>query len=65
MKPQGLDIGLDSLEFLAALEPGERAKLAGELVTIPMQRGDVLVRQGEIADALRGIFGEYREVSLD
>ena len=52
MKPQGLDIGLDSLEFLAALEPGERAKLAGELVTIPMQRGDVLVRQGEIADAL-------------
>lgn len=52
MKPPGLEIGLEGLEFLAALEPGERTRLAHELTTIPMRRGEVLVRQGEAADAL-------------
>jgi NTE family protein len=52
MKPQGLETSLDSLEFLAGLDAGERARLAAELETVPMKRGDVLMRQGEAADAL-------------
>lgn len=52
MKPKGLESGLDSLEFLAGLDAAERAQLAAELETVPMKRGDVLMRQGEIADAL-------------
>jgi NTE family protein len=43
---------LDGVEIFHDLEPAERAKLAAELDTLNLQRGEALVRQGEAADAL-------------
>jgi NTE family protein len=44
--------GLDGVEIFQDLAPDERAKLAAELETISLRRGEILVRQGETADAL-------------
>jgi len=44
--------GLDGVDIFADLDPAERSRLAAELETIALKRGDVLVRQGETADAL-------------
>jgi NTE family protein len=44
--------GLDGVEIFNDLEPAERARLAAELATLNLRRGEVLVRQGEAADAL-------------
>ena len=44
--------GLDGVEIFQDLAPEERAKLAAELETISLRRGEILVRQGEMADAL-------------
>lgn len=52
MKPSLSEINLEHLDFLAGLEPGERAGIAAQLETLQMKRGDVLMRQGEAADAL-------------
>ena len=52
MKPQISEHGLDGVEIFADLEEEERARLAAELETLNLKRGDVLVRQGETADAL-------------
>jgi NTE family protein len=52
MKPQVSEHGLDGVEIFADLEEEERARLAAELETLNLRRGDVLVRQGETADAL-------------
>lgn len=43
---------LDGVEMFADLQPEDRARLAAELKTVALRRGDVLVRQGEQADAL-------------
>lgn len=52
MKPQISEQGLDGVEIFKDLEDDERARLAAELETLTLKRGDVLVRQGETADAL-------------
>jgi NTE family protein len=44
--------GLDGVEIFRDLEESERARLAAELEVLNLKRGDVLVRQGEVADAL-------------
>jgi len=43
---------LPTIELFANLAPADRAALAGEIETLTLQRGDVLMRQGEPADAL-------------
>src|SRR5215510_9668618 len=52
MKPQVSEHVLDGVEIFADLEEEERARLAAELESLNLKRGDVLVRQGETADAL-------------
>jgi len=52
MKPQLPEHGLDAVEIFADLDPAERMRLAAELETMTLKRGDTLVRQGETADAL-------------
>ena len=52
MKSQVSEHGLDGVEIFRDLEDAERARLAAELETLNLKRGDVLVRQGEMADAL-------------
>jgi NTE family protein len=52
MKSQVSEHGLDGVEIFADLEDAERARLAAELETLNLKRGDVLVRQGEVSDAL-------------
>jgi len=52
MKPLVSEHGLDAVEIFQDLEEAERARLAAELETLNLKRGDVLVRQGETADAL-------------
>ena len=48
-----------------ACEPVERARLAAELETLELKRGDVLVRQGEVADALYIVVTGRFAVTLD
>ncbi|MDX2202763.1 MAG: patatin-like phospholipase family protein [Hyphomicrobiaceae bacterium] len=43
---------LDSVEMFAHLDPEDRARLVAELETLTFRRGEVLVRQGDVADAL-------------
>src|SRR5262245_38671389 len=52
MQRQAPQHGLDGVEIFAGLDAAERARLAAELETLSLRRGDVLVRQGETADAL-------------
>jgi NTE family protein len=52
MKPQVSEHGLDGVEIFHDLEEEERARLAAELETLNLRRGEVLVRQGEMAEAL-------------
>ena len=52
MKPQISEHGLDGVEIFHDLEEEERARLAAELETLNLRRGEVLVRQGEVAEAL-------------
>jgi NTE family protein len=44
--------GLDGVEIFNDLAPAERARLAAELETVSLKRGETLVRQNEAADAL-------------
>ena len=57
--------GLDGVGIFASLEPAERARLAAELETLELKRGDVLVRQGEVADALYIVVTGRFAVTLD
>ncbi len=43
---------LDGVEMFAHLRPEDRTRLVAELETMSLNRGQVLVRQGEAADAL-------------
>src|SRR5262249_38388998 len=52
MKAKASEHGLDGVEIFRDLEESERARLAAELETLNLRRGDALVRQGETADAL-------------
>jgi NTE family protein len=65
MKPVLSEHSLDGVEIFASLEPAERARLAGELGTLGLRRGDVLVRQGEMADALYVVVTGRFAVTLD
>jgi NTE family protein len=44
--------GLGAVEIFQDLDAAERARLAAELETLSLRRGEALVRQGETADAL-------------
>lgn len=57
--------GLDGVEIFQDLDPAERAKLAAELDTINLRRGEVLVRQGEPADALYVVVTGRFTITLD
>ena len=52
MKAKVSEDGLDGVEIFRDLEESERARLAAELETLNLKRGDALVRQGETSDAL-------------
>jgi NTE family protein len=52
MHPPPSEYGLDGVTIFQDLAPAERARLARELETLTLKRGDVLVHQGETADAL-------------
>jgi NTE family protein len=65
MKPPSPEHGLEALEFLSDLEPAARARLAGEFETLALKRGEVLVRQGEPADALYVVVSGRFLVTLD
>jgi NTE family protein len=65
MKAQISEHGLDGVEIFEGLEPGERTRLAAELETLNLKRGDVLVRQGEMADALYVVVTGRFAVTLD
>jgi NTE family protein len=52
MKPRAPQHGLDGVEIFSDLDETERARLAAELDTLALKRGEALVRQGETADAL-------------
>jgi NTE family protein len=52
LQSRAAEHGLEGVEIFHGLDPDERAKLAAELETINLRRGEVLVRQGEAADAL-------------
>ena len=43
---------LEDFDIFADLAPAERDALGAEFETLALKRGDVLVRQGELADAL-------------
>jgi methylmalonyl-CoA mutase N-terminal domain/subunit len=56
----------DQAQWKAALEAvGHAAKGSDNLVTPIIAAVEAKATVGEIADTLRGVFGEYREVSLD
>lgn len=48
----GLERLLDALEILGGLDPATRAAIAAEFEPVALKRGDVLVRQGDEADAM-------------
>ena len=52
MSQRVLSTGFAQIGILADLTDEERAALEAELEPLPLTRGDVLVRQGEEADAL-------------
>ena len=65
MKPLFPEHGLDALEFLSDLEPAARARLAEDFETLALKRGEVLVRQGEPADALYIVVSGRFTVTLE
>ena len=65
MQSRVAEHGLDGVEIFRDLEPAERARLAAELETLNLRRGDVLVRQGEMADALYVVVTGRFAVTLD
>ena len=58
-------LGLDAVEIFYGLTADERARLAAELHTLSLKRGQTLVRQGETADALFIIVTGRFAVTLD
>ena len=58
-------LGLDAVEIFHGLTADERARLAAELHTLSLKRGQTLVRQGETADALFIIVTGRFAVTLD
>lgn len=50
--PPGPQPGLEAIPIFAELSPAERAALRREFETLVLRRGDVLMRQGDPADAL-------------
>lgn len=65
MQSRVAEHGLEGVEIFHDLEPAERTRLAAELDTISLQRGEVLVRQGDMADALFVVVTGRFAVTLD
>jgi len=65
MPPEATEHGLDAVEIFDDLTPDERARLAAELDTLSFKRGEILVRQGETADALYIVVTGRFVVTLD
>jgi NTE family protein len=65
MTLQANEHGLDGVEIFQDLHPAERAKLAAELDTLSLKRGETLVRQGETADALYVVVTGRFAVTVD
>ena len=65
MQSRVAEQGLDGVEIFQDLEPAERAKLAAELDTLSLRRGEILVRQGEVADALYVVVTGRFAITLD
>lgn len=47
-----IEHGLDGVEIFQDLDPAERTRFASELETLSLKRGEVLMREGEAADAM-------------
>ncbi|MEQ1711034.1 MAG: patatin-like phospholipase family protein [Hyphomicrobium sp.] len=56
---------LDALEIFASLDPAERETLAAEFATVSLNRGCVLLRQGDTADALYVVVSGRFSVTVD
>jgi len=65
MKSRVVEQGLEGVEIFQDLDPAERAELAAELDTINLQRGEVLVRQGDPAEALYVVVTGRFVITLD
>ncbi len=65
MKPNLPEHGLDGVEIFHDLDAAERARLAAELQTLTLKRGDVLVRQGDMADALYVVVTGRFAITID
>ncbi|MGD9786294.1 MAG: patatin-like phospholipase family protein [Hyphomicrobiaceae bacterium] len=65
MSSNGLERFFDALEILGGLDPDTKAEIAKEFVPMPLKRGDVLVRQGESADAMFIVVSGRFAVRLD
>jgi NTE family protein len=57
--------GIDAVEIFHGLDPAERARLGSELHTLILNRGEVLVRQGDVADALFIVVTGRFSVTID
>ena len=57
--------GLESLDIFADLAAAERNALCGEFATLALKRGDILVRQGDVADALYFVISGRFAVTME
>jgi NTE family protein len=65
MPQDATEQGLDAVAIFDDLTADERARLAAELETLSLKRGETLVRQGETADALYIVVTGRFIVTLD
>jgi NTE family protein len=65
MPQDATEHGLDAVAIFDDLTADERARLAAELETLSLKRGETLVRQGETADALYIVVTGRFIVTLD
>src|SRR5262245_46117893 len=65
MPQDATEHGLDAVAIFDDLTADERARLAAELETLSLKRGETLVRQGETADALYIVVTGRFVVTLD
>jgi CRP-like cAMP-binding protein len=63
MRPPGLAELMAESDVFGQLPANDRTQLAGHLVAITLQRGDTLIREGEMPDALYLLAGGTVELS--
>lgn len=64
MQPSALEHCLGTIEVFSGLDGRERAELARHFATVALRRGDVLIRQGDPADALYVVVSGRFEVTV-